>query len=33
MDFTYKGKPVMPTKTAMDELSEVGLDLYNVVKY
>jgi len=30
MQFTYKGKPVMPTKTAMDELSEIGLDLYEV---
>ena len=30
MDFTYKGKPIMPTKTVMDELSEIDLDLYEV---
>ena len=30
MEFTYKGKPVMPTKTAMNELSDTGLDLYKV---
>ena len=30
MDFAYKGKPVMPTKTAIDELSDIDLDLYEV---
>jgi len=29
--FTFKGKPVMPTKTAMDELSEIDLDLYKII--
>ena len=28
MEVSYKGKPIMPTRTAMDELSEIGLDLY-----
>lgn len=32
MEFSFKGKPVMPTKTAMDELSEADLDLFNVVE-
>ena len=32
MEFTYKGKPIMPTKTAMDELSNINLDLYEVPK-
>ena len=30
MQFTFKGKPIMPTKTAMDELSDINLDLYEV---
>ena len=30
MEFTYKGKPIMPTKTAMNELSEINLNLYEV---
>lgn len=30
MEFIYNGKPVMPTKTAMDELSEIDLHLYEV---
>lgn len=30
MDFAYNGKPIMPTKTAMDELSNINLDLYEV---
>ena len=30
MNFTYNGKPIMPTKTAMDELSDINLDLYEV---
>ena len=30
--FTYKGKPVFPTKTALDELSEIDLDLYEVIE-
>ena len=28
MNFTYKEKPIMPTKIALDELSEINLDLY-----
>ncbi len=28
----YKGKPIMPTKTAMDELSDNSLDLYDVAE-
>ena len=27
MSFTYKGKPIFPTKTALDELSGINLDL------
>ncbi len=30
MEFTYKGKPIMPTKTALNELSDIDLDLYDV---
>ncbi len=30
MGFTYKGKPIFPTKTALTELSEIGVDLYEV---
>lgn len=30
MEFTYKGKPIMPTKTAMNELSDIDLDLFDV---
>ena len=30
MDFTYKGKPIMPTKAALNELSEIDLNLYEV---
>jgi len=30
MNFTYKRRPIMPTKTAMDELSKIDLDLYDV---
>ena len=32
MEFTYKGKPIMPTKTAMDELNEIDSDLYKVAE-
>ena len=32
MNFMHNGKPVMPTKTAMDELSDISLDLYEVPK-
>ena len=32
MSFTYKGKPLFPTKTALDELSEIDLELYEVVE-
>jgi len=28
----HNGKPIMPTKTAMDELSDINLDLYEVPK-
>ncbi|MDP2750813.1 MAG: hypothetical protein Q8O89_08335 [Nanoarchaeota archaeon] len=27
----YDGKPVLPTKNAMDELSDIDLDLYDAV--
>ena len=30
MNFKYKGKPVLPTKTALDELSDIDLNLYEV---
>ena len=30
MDFTYKGKPIFPTKTALNELSEIDVNLYEV---
>ena len=30
MDFTYKEKLLMPTKTALNELSEIDLNLYEV---
>ena len=30
MDFTYKGKPILPTKTALNELSEIDVNLYEV---
>lgn len=30
MKFTYKGKPILPTKTALNELSESGVNLYAV---
>ena len=30
MDFTYKAKPILPTKTALDELSDIGMDLGKV---
>ena len=30
MDLTYNGKPILPTKTALSELSEIGLDMYAV---
>jgi len=31
MEFNYKGKTIMPTKIAMDELSDIDLDLYRVL--
>ena len=31
MDFMYKGKLIFPTKTALDELSDLDLDLYQVI--
>ena len=30
MGFTYKGKPIFPTKTALNELSEIDVNLYEV---
>jgi hypothetical protein len=30
--FVYEGKPVMPTKMAIDELNSIGLGLYEAVK-
>ena len=30
MNFTYKGKPILPTKTALNELSEINFNLYDV---
>ena len=30
MNFTYKGKPIFPTKTALNELSEIDVNLYEV---
>ena len=30
MDFAYKGKPIFPTKTALNELSEIGVNLDEV---
>ncbi|MFH1916333.1 MAG: hypothetical protein ABIJ21_03645 [Nanoarchaeota archaeon] len=30
MDFTFNGKPIIPTKTAMDELSNIDMDLSDV---
>lgn len=30
MNFNYKGKPILPTKTALNELSEINVNLYEV---
>ena len=30
MDFVYDGKPIIPTKEALTELSDLDLDLYAV---
>ena len=30
MEFTYKGKPILPTKTSLNELSEIDLSLYEI---
>ena len=30
MDFTYKGKLIFPTKTALNELSEININLHEV---
>ena len=32
MNFNYKGKPIIPTKTALNELSEINLNLYEVLE-
>jgi len=30
VSFTYRGKPIFPTKTVLNELSEIDLNLYEV---
>lgn len=30
IDFIYKGKPILPTKTALNELNEIDVNLYEV---
>lgn len=30
MDFIYKRKPILPTKTALNELSDININLYEV---
>ena len=30
VSFTYEGKPILPTKTALNELSEIDVNLYEV---
>ncbi|MBI4149571.1 hypothetical protein HY491_03925, partial [Candidatus Woesearchaeota archaeon] len=30
MDFTYKGKPILPTKAVLDELGNIDVNLYDV---
>jgi len=30
MTFTYNGKPLLPTKTALNELSEIDINLYEI---
>ena len=30
MDFTFKGKQILPTKTALNELSEIDVNLYQI---
>ena len=30
MNFTYKGKLILPTKSALNELSEIDINLYEV---
>ena len=30
MNFTYKGKPILPTKTALNELSEIDVNLHKI---
>ena len=32
MNITFNGKPILPTKTALNELSEINLDLYKATK-
>jgi len=32
MDFTYNEKPIIPTKTALNELSEIDLNLYEIAE-
>jgi len=32
MNYSYKGKPIIPTKIVLDELSNINLDLYEVQK-
>ena len=30
MNYSYKGKPIIPTKAVLDELSNINLDLHGV---
>ncbi|PIN74072.1 hypothetical protein COT48_03330 [Candidatus Woesearchaeota archaeon CG08_land_8_20_14_0_20_47_9] len=32
MSFTYKGKPILPTKAVLSELSEIDVNLYEVAE-
>jgi hypothetical protein len=32
MDFAYQEKPLLPTKTALDELSNIDIDLYKAIE-
>lgn len=30
MDYAYKGKTIFPTKTALNEVSDIGIDMYDI---
>mgnify|MGYP001566325605 FL=1 len=32
MNIAYKGRPILPTKTALNELGEIDIDLYKVIE-